>query len=247
MPEEPLHTRIARELRKRILDGDLQPGDPVPGENALMEQYSVARETARKALATLSAEGLTEARRGSRTRVRAFRPILRQGTKRLDRSVWGAGRSVWDLDLDGRPLEVDQLTIREEPCPEHLADALSLTAGDPLWVRERRYLVDGEPVMLATSYHPGAIVAGSAITREDTGPGGAPARLAELGFAPVRAREQVRTRMPLPDEAAALALGPGTPVALIVRVSWADGGVPVEVTEMTLDGSRYVMEWEFPV
>ncbi|MGW4652526.1 GntR family transcriptional regulator [Kitasatospora sp. NPDC004289] len=247
MPEEPLHTRIARELRERIHNGDLQPGDLVPGENTLMADYGVAQGTARKALATLAAEGLTETRRGSRTRVRAFRPILRQGTKRLDRSIWGQGRSVWDLDLDGRPLEVDGLSVREEACPERLADALGLAAGDPVWVRERRYVVDGEPVMLATSYHPGALVAGSAITREDTGPGGAPARLAELGCAPVHAREQVRTRMPLPEEAAALELGPGTPVALITRVSWADGGLPVEVTEMTADGSRYVLEWEFPV
>lgn len=247
MPEEPLHARIARELRERILSGELPPGALVPGENALIEQYGVARGTARTALAALAAEGLTEARRGSRTRVRAFRPILRQGTKRLDHAVWGTGRSAWDLDLDGRPLTIDGLTVREEPCPERLADSLGLAVGEPVWVRGRRYLVEGDPVMLATSYHPGALVAGSAITQEETGPGGAPARLAELGFAPVRARERVRTRMPLPDEAAALELGPGTPVALVVRVTWADGGVPVEVTEMTLDGSRYVLEWEFPM
>ncbi|WP_344447561.1 winged helix-turn-helix domain-containing protein, partial [Kitasatospora nipponensis] len=95
MPEEPLHRQIADDLRQRILGGELQAGDPVPSENALMAEYGVAQGTARKALGALVAEGLTEARRGSGTRVRGFRPILRRGSRRLDRSVWGEGRSVW--------------------------------------------------------------------------------------------------------------------------------------------------------
>ena len=52
--------------------------------------------------------------------------------------------------------------------------------------------------------------------------------------------------MPLPEEAQALGLGAGTPVVLIVRFAFARDGVPVEVNEMTLDASRYLMEWEFP-
>ncbi len=52
--------------------------------------------------------------------------------------------------------------------------------------------------------------------------------------------------MPLPEEVEALVLGAGTPVVLIVRYAYAEGGLPVEVNEMTLDASRYLMEWEFP-
>lgn len=246
MHEEPPHRQIADELRRQILGGQLQPGDVVPGENAIITQYGVARATARKALGVLAAEGLTEARQGSGTRVRAFQPIHRRGSRRLSRSAWGEGRSVWEVELDGRPLTVDRLQIEELSCPDRLAPALGIAAGDPVWARDRRFLVEEAPVMLATSYHPAAIVQGSAITQEDTGPGGTPARLAELGYAAVHYREQVRVRMPLPEESAALGLGVGTPVVLIVRYGWAEGGVPVEVTEMTLDGSRYLMEWEFP-
>ena len=111
---------------------------------------------------------------------------------------------------------------------------------------QRRYLVEGEPVMLATSYLPAVLVAESPVTLPDTGPGGIYARLTELGYAPVLFREQARARMPLPEEAGALALGPGTPVVLIVRYAYAEGGRPVEVNEMTLDASRYLLEWEFP-
>ncbi|KQV05638.1 MULTISPECIES: GntR family transcriptional regulator [unclassified Kitasatospora] len=246
MPTPP-YRQIAAELRHRITTGELAPGDRVPSENAIVSEYGVAAETARKALGVLAAEGLTEARRGSGTRVRAFRPILRRGTKRLAQSGWGEGRSIWEFDLDGRPLRADRVTVEPDaPSPAHVAVALGLAVGDPVCIRDRRYLVDDEPVMLATSYLPTALVVGSPITQPDTGPGGTYARLAELGCAPVHFREVVRSRMPLPEEAEALALGVGTPVVLIVRYAYAAEGLPVEVNEMVLDASRYLMEWEFP-
>lgn len=245
MPTAP-YRLIADELRRRIHSGDLRPGDVVPGEKALVEQYGVAAETARRALGVLAAEGLTEARQGSRTRVRAFRPILRQGVKRLARDQWGQGRPIWQADLDERPLETDQLVVERRDCPAHIAHALDVDAGAPVWARERRYLVEGEPVMLATSWLPATLVDGSAITEPNPGAGGIYARLADLGHAPVRFREQVRSRMPLPEEVEALRLGAGTPVVLIVRYAYAEGGLPVEVNEMTLDASRYLLEWEFP-
>lgn len=245
MPTPP-YRLIADELRRRITSGDLQPGDVVPSETVLAEEHGVAAETARRALGVLAAEGLTEARQGSRTRVRAFRPILRQGVKRLGRDQWGQGRSIWQADLDERPMTADRVSVTEQSCPAHVAPALGLEPGEPVWVRDRRYLVEGEPVMLAVSYLPASLVAGSAITQLDTGPGGTYARLADLGHAPAAFREQVRARMPLPEESEALRLGPGTPVVLIVRYAYAEDGLPVEVNEMTLDASRYLMEWEFP-
>jgi GntR family transcriptional regulator len=178
--------------------------------------------------------------------VRSFQPILRQAGRRLSAAQWGSGLSIWQADLEQRPMAVDRVTVTEQPCPGRIAEALGLEAGAPVWVRDRRYRVEGTPVMLATSYLPAVMVAGSAITRADSGPGGTYARLAELGWAPTDFREQVRVRMPLPEETQALALGAGTPVVLIARFAFARDGVPVEVNEMTLDASRYLMEWEFP-
>lgn len=242
----PRYRQIADELRRRILSGELGPGDKLPSENALRAQYGVADETARRALGVLAAEGLTEGRRGSGTYVRAFQPIVRRGTARVAQSQWGDGKAIWQADVAERPRETDRIVVEERPCPEHVAPALGLTAGAPVLVRERRYLVEDEPVMLATSYLPAALVAGSPITQANPGPGGIYGRLKDLGHGPVWFKEQVRFRAALPEEAEALALGPGASVALIVRYAFADGGVPVEVNEMTLDASRYVLEWEFP-
>ncbi len=66
------------------------------------------------------------------------------------------------------------------------------------------------------------------------------ARLAELGRAPARFREDLRSRMPHPEEAERLAIAPGTPVVEICRVALAADGTPVEVNEMTADSSAYI-------
>ncbi|CAM5312780.1 hypothetical protein TPAU25S_00923 [Tsukamurella paurometabola] len=111
--------------------------------------------------------------------------------------------------------------------------------------RRRRFVLHNKPVLLATSYLPLSVVAGSAITQKDTGPGGTYARLTELGYEPVHFREEIRSRMPSPDEMTQLSMTPGTPVILICRTAFTDQGLPVEVNEMTLDAASYVLEYDF--
>ncbi|MGI9064116.1 MAG: GntR family transcriptional regulator [Pseudonocardiaceae bacterium] len=61
----PVYARIAADLRAAIRAGEYVDGDRLPGENALMARYGVARMTARQALATLRYEGLAVSRKGS--------------------------------------------------------------------------------------------------------------------------------------------------------------------------------------
>ncbi|MEU9405615.1 GntR family transcriptional regulator [Streptomyces sp. NPDC048281] len=226
----PKYQQIADVLRDAILTGMYAPGDRLPGENNLMTEYGVARMTARHALGVLRAEGLAEARKGAGVFVRDFRPLRRHGTARLARARWGAGDSVWAADVEERSLVVDQIsvTVERDSC-----------------VRRRRYLLDGKPVQLATSRLPMAVVAGSAILDEDTGPGGTYARLADLGHAPVHFREEIRWGAASQEDAERLGIAPGAPVFLARRTAYAEGGLPVEVTDMVLDANAYVLEYEF--
>ncbi|MEU4955780.1 GntR family transcriptional regulator [Streptomyces lavendulae] len=240
---QPKYQRIADALRTAVQSGEYGPGDRLPGENDLMATYDVARMTARQALGVLQSEGLAQAQDGG-VFVRTFKPLRRRGIERLARERWGSGRSVWSADTEDRELVVDQVEVREEAVGR-LAGALGLSAGSRVWVRSRRFVLDGKPVLFATSYLPSDVVADSAITRADTGPGGTYARLAELGHEPVHFREEIRCRMPSADEAERLSLSLGTPVVQIVRTAFAEGGRAVEVNEMTLDSASYVLEYEF--
>jgi AcrR family transcriptional regulator len=65
------YRRIADEIRERIASGQLRPGDRVPSAREITREWSVAIATASRALATLGAEGLTEAVPGKGTVVAA--------------------------------------------------------------------------------------------------------------------------------------------------------------------------------
>ncbi|MDX2392670.1 MULTISPECIES: GntR family transcriptional regulator [unclassified Streptomyces] len=245
MTGQPKYQRIADALRAAIQSGEYGPGDRLPGENDLMAAYDVARMTARQALGVLQNEGLAEARKGAGVFVRAFRPLRRRGIQRLAQEQWGSGRSIWSTDTEDRDLVVDQIEVREEGANSRIADALGVPSGSRVWTRGRRFVLDGKPVLFAMSYLPSDVVADSAITQVDTGPGGTYARLAELGHRPAHFREEIRSRMPSADEAERLSLAMGTPVIQIVRTAFTEDGRAVEVNEMTLDSASYVLEYDF--
>ncbi|WDM12427.1 UTRA domain-containing protein [Streptomyces lavenduligriseus] len=176
---------------------------------------------------------------------RAGAELRRRGIERLARERWGEGRSIWSADIGDRELVVDSVEVAEEAAPAAVAAVLGLGEDANACVRRRRFVLDGKPVLLSTSYLSAALVAGTAVTRPDAGPGGTYARLAELGRGPVRFREEVRSRMPGAEEAERLALPAGVPVVLVARTAFDAEGLAVEVNEMVLDSSAYVLEYDF--
>jgi len=241
----PVYREIAEELRAAIASGRLSDGDRVPGENDLMKRYGVARATARQALSVLINEGILVPIRGSGVYVRAFRPLRRHGPRRLSRELWGSGRAIWQADAADRSFEIDDVRIDEVPAEAHVARALAVAEGTMVLRRRRRYRLDDRPLQLASSYLPLDLVRGTAIARVDTGPGGIYARLAELGRAPAHFTEEIRVRMPTPAEAKALRLTAGTPVLDVLRTALTSEHTAVELNEMTLDGSAYVLQYDF--
>lgn len=83
----PLYVRIAAGLRKQILAGEVSPGDRLPTEADLIRRYSVARETARKALELLRREGVAVTRQGLGTFVREALPMERLALHPDDEAV----------------------------------------------------------------------------------------------------------------------------------------------------------------
>lgn len=57
---------VARELRRRIVRGDLKEGDNLPPESSLIEEFGISRPTMREAFRILETERLISVSRGSR-------------------------------------------------------------------------------------------------------------------------------------------------------------------------------------
>lgn len=240
--QSPSYHDILSDLHETVRK--LSGGTRLPGVRELAARYNVTIGTASRAIQELQTAGLVEVRPGIGAFVRDFRPIVRSSPTRLSRSKWGAGYQIQDADTAGRTRVVDVRT-GEEPAPDWAAEPLGVQPGDQVAYRSRRFVVDGRPVQLATSYLPVEIARGTAIMHTDTGPGGSYARLAELGHAPVRFTEFVRARTPSPGEVEALSLLGGTSVIEITRHAVTEAGRCVEVNRMVLDGMAYLLAYEF--
>ncbi|MGH8896754.1 MAG: GntR family transcriptional regulator [Egibacteraceae bacterium] len=76
----PKYMQVANHIRNQIIKGELKPGDEVPSERQIVEEWGVSRPTATKALSALRVEGLVEAQQGSGTFVRAQPKIFGRAT-----------------------------------------------------------------------------------------------------------------------------------------------------------------------
>lgn len=98
---EPLTRQIVRAVVEGIEGQLLKPGDPLPATRRLSEELGISRFTAERAYEELWAEGYTESRAGSATRVRARPPIARRvQAGAVAQGVAGGGRTGFDALVD---------------------------------------------------------------------------------------------------------------------------------------------------
>jgi len=144
----PLYLQIADDLRNQILQRQLRPGERLPSEHSLMERYGASRQTVRKAVAVLKAEGLLDAAQGQGVFVRERAPVLR----RLSRREWETDRSggfMFERPGAGTTVEKEQGRIT---APVAIASRLGLSEGAEVTVWKWRVLSEDRPLLLATSY-----------------------------------------------------------------------------------------------
>jgi GntR family transcriptional repressor for pyruvate dehydrogenase complex len=64
-----LSNRVAGTLLERVLLGDLRPGEDLPSERDLSDQFGVSRTVVREAIRSLTGKGVIEARNGRKARI----------------------------------------------------------------------------------------------------------------------------------------------------------------------------------
>ena len=64
LSDEPLHAQVSRQIRAKILSGDMDGGDPLPSIRGLAKEQRVSVITVQRAYDDLEREGLVRSRRG---------------------------------------------------------------------------------------------------------------------------------------------------------------------------------------
>ncbi len=137
--------QIAATIREAIVGGTYDPGDKLPSERDLADQFQANRSTVREAIHRLEAWGLVEVKHGGGTRVRDF--LVTAGFQLMPWLLAPAGRvdikMVGDLmELRGALLQwtAQQAALRGSEEDKRALVALGLTLSKATTPKERQRL-----------------------------------------------------------------------------------------------------------
>jgi DNA-binding FadR family transcriptional regulator len=88
---------VARDLRGKIVRGELKDGDTLPSEGELVARYSVSRPTLREALRILESEALLTVTRGSRGGPKVHLPDPRLAARHFGLVLQSRGTTLADI------------------------------------------------------------------------------------------------------------------------------------------------------
>jgi DNA-binding GntR family transcriptional regulator len=241
----PLYLQIADDVRRRVLDGSLEPGAQLPSITELREDYGTSTTTVRQALAVLRGEGLIFGHQGKGSFVRPTKQrrrrtvgfyTMRPTTSPLGTAVEDGGeRPSWDH----RSIEVAATAA--------IAERLAIAVGAAVMATQYRFFANGEPIMLSTSHEPLTITRGTPIEHPEDGPvTGVVPRFDSIGMPITRVVEHVSARAARPYEVDALRIPPGVPVLAVERTYFATDR-PVETADIVVAADTYTFSYELPV
>ena len=231
---EPGHSfwaRIAHEIADAIRRGIYTPGERLPSEHVLAEQYGVNRHTIRRSLSTLGQLGLVRSMQGSGTYVEDFAVDLVLGKRPRHR------HNLAQAGLKGGMQVLQAQTLRADA---DVAKPLKLRAGSA--VLHLVVLGDGggQPLHVSDRYFPLPRFAGLQDHLAQTG--SITQAFARLGVADyTRAQSRISARMPSAEVAAQLHQPASRPTLQVTSVNVDSEGVPIEYARTWFAGDRVTL------
>ncbi len=228
----PIYEQIKAHLRGYISTGQWKPGDPVPSESALSEQFGVARMTVNRALRELVNDGLVTRVRGSGTRVAQLHRI----SSRL--SI----RDIHDEVLErGHAHTVQVIRVVPESATSEVAAALSIKVGGEVFHSEIVHLENGIPIQHEDRF---------------VNPAAAPGYLS-LDFTQITPTGHLLAHAPLTEASYTIEACVATvPIAQLLGINASDpcllmkrrtvsGANVASIVRLTYPGSRYSFAGQF--
>jgi DNA-binding FadR family transcriptional regulator len=109
--------RVAGELRRRIVRGELRPEQPLPSEADLLATFKVSKETLREALGVLESESLIRIKRGRAGGAFVRQPDLQAAARYVSLLLQVRGTTLLDLQETRRLLECPAASMLAEQPP----------------------------------------------------------------------------------------------------------------------------------
>lgn len=233
----PLYYQLKELLTGRITSDEWQPGDMLPTEEQLQEQYELSRTTVRQALKELEFEGKISRYRGRGTFV---------SKPKISHSLDPHFNLTAYLTQQGMEPGWQVLSAGWVSATAEVADRLGVKAGSRVYQLQRLRMANDEPI----GYHITHVIPalGEAIDENRLDQGGSldylhgPGQLEES-----YANRTIEAILASDETAKLLDIVKGSPILLIRRQVFNADGVPVEDMRAMYRGDRFqyrVRQWE---
>jgi len=227
----PLYHQLYEILTDQIDRGVWKPGEMIPPEKDLGDQYQVSRMTVRQVLEILVNEGKIYRERGRGTFI--SHPTVEQAMVRIV-------SFTEDMQQRGFTPGTEVLSAELLPAPEDIAAKLEINAGEELARIKRLRLADGEPMSVEESYliHqfcPGILKRSYAenslrLTLEQ-----------EYGIKLTHAKQVIQALIPPKELSMILHLDSNSALLYVERTSYSQENIPAEYLRLYNRGDRYIL------
>lgn len=230
-PRQSFWARIATELTEAIARGVYAPGQRLPTEHALAEQFGVNRHTIRRSLASLCSQGVLRVTQGSGTYVEEFA---------VDLVLARRTRHQQSLSLSGLRGALQVLQARTVRATAAQSRELQVAARSALLHLRVLGQAQHQPLHVSDRYFPLPRFAGlDAVVRET---GSITAAFAAHGVADYTRREsRITAQLPEADVAAQLRQPVSRPVLQVHSLNVDPQGRPIELATAWFAGDRIAL------
>jgi GntR family transcriptional regulator len=225
----PLYHQLKEIILENIENNEWMPGDKIPSEHQLCEQYNVSRNTAKKAIEELVQKGSLHRIQGKGTFV--SRPKIEQSLS----GFYSFSKVMKDKGLNPKDIILE---IGKKKPSRTIMKALQLQEGDDVIELKRLRCANNEPIILESSYLPTNIINDEEKIRLV---GEIPLYdiLAnEFGIVVVRAKETFEPVLVRDYESTYLEVDEGNPALLLERITYDQNKRPIEFCKSVVRGDR---------
>jgi GntR family transcriptional regulator len=230
----PRYYEIEQALRARV--AKLSPGDPLPSDAELCEEFGVSRMTARNAMTQLVQAGIVQRIPGRGTFV-AQQPVHRQAGSLISFSD--------EMRRRGRRPSSHLLTRRTRAGTGVETVSLGLRSGSEVVELVRLRLADEEPIAIEASAFAPSLAA--VLEDADLEDGSLFDTLVGAGHVPTAGRASLLAEAATATDARHLGIKRGGPLLVERRLIFDQSGRPLELTESRYAADRYTLEVSFDV
>jgi len=230
----PRYYEIEQALRARV--AKLSPGDPLPSDAELCEEFGVSRMTARNAMTQLVQAGIVQRIPGRGTFV-AKQPVHRQAGSLISFSD--------EMRRRGRRPRSRLLTRRTRAGTGVETVSLGLRSGSEVVELVRLRLADEEPIAIEASAFAPSLAA--VLEDADLEDGSLFDTLVGAGHVPTAGRASLVAEAATATDARHLGIKRGGPLLVERRLIFDQSGRPLELTESRYAADRYTLEVSFDV